>query len=215
MLKWLKIVVTYHAGYFGWLVCGLLAGWCVTHHPANNFMRGSFVQMIGSTELTRSPALYQRAVLTSVCEVAHFFGCTTLWRKWFDPCLPGLTDYTGKMYTLVSHPQSATRSFWAGHCRWRSFCYSSEPEATSSHINLRRWISTQNIKFQLSYLHFNIIIILFLFLHWGFPNKMYTFLIFNCTIRVISVWLARYIVTNLSLFVTHIMQSWEKSFGLI
>jgi hypothetical protein len=25
-----KIVVTYHAGYFGWLVCGGFAGWCVT-----------------------------------------------------------------------------------------------------------------------------------------------------------------------------------------
>jgi hypothetical protein len=30
MLKLLKIVVTYHAGYFGWLVGGVLAGWCVT-----------------------------------------------------------------------------------------------------------------------------------------------------------------------------------------
>jgi hypothetical protein len=30
MLKRLKIVVTYHAGYFDWLVCGVLAGWCVT-----------------------------------------------------------------------------------------------------------------------------------------------------------------------------------------
>jgi hypothetical protein len=30
------MVVKYHAGYFGWLVGGVVAGWCVKHHPATN-----------------------------------------------------------------------------------------------------------------------------------------------------------------------------------